>query len=131
MAALLAHRAQQVVSLEVNEVLARTARENLQKASVYNVEVLHRDGSADLTGEHMLSGPFDVIVLSGSVAQIPETLLSMMKIGGRLSAIVGFEPMMRATLVTRVSQTAWRTTEAWDTVAPRLLGFPEPSKFTF
>ena len=38
---------------------------------------------------------------------------------------------MRATLVTRVSKDGWRSTEAWDTVAPRLLNFPEPSKFSF
>ncbi len=38
---------------------------------------------------------------------------------------------MRATLVTRVAEDAWRTTQAWDTVAPRLLNFPEPSAFSF
>ena len=78
-----------------------------------------------------MSGPFDVIVLSGSVAEVPPALLAMLKTGGRLSAIVGFEPMMRATLVTRVGETAFRTTQGWDTVAPRLLNFPEPSKFSF
>ena len=46
-------------------------------------------------------------------------------------AIVGEAPMMRATLITRVAKDAWRTTQAWDTVAPRLVNFPEPSKFTF
>ncbi len=58
-------------------------------------------------------------------------LLAMLKVGGRLSAIVGVEPMMRATLVTRVGEAAFRTAQAWDTVAPRLLNFPEPSKFNF
>jgi protein-L-isoaspartate(D-aspartate) O-methyltransferase len=55
----------------------------------------------------------------------------MLKPGGRLSAIVGFEPVMRATLVTRVGDAAFRTTQGWDTVAPRLLNFPEPSTFNF
>jgi protein-L-isoaspartate(D-aspartate) O-methyltransferase len=72
-----------------------------------------------------------VIVLSGSVAEVPASLLSMLKVGGRLSAIVGFEPVMRATLITRVAEDAWRTTQAWDTVAPRLVNFPEPSSFSF
>ena len=135
MAALLAHRAQKVITLEIEPTLAQTARENLQKAGIYNCEVRIGDGAAALasaaSGNDPLQGPFDVIALSGSVAEVPAALLSRLKIGGRLSAIVGFEPMMRATLVTRVAENAWRTTQAWDTVAPRLLNFPEPSKFTF
>ena len=135
MTALLAHRAQQVITLEIEPSLAETARQNLQKAGIYNAEVRVGDGAANLaesvSDNGALRGPFDVIVLSGSVAEVPAALLSQLKIGGRLSAIVGFEPMMRATLVTRVSKDGWRSTEAWDTVAPRLLNFPEPSKFSF
>jgi protein-L-isoaspartate(D-aspartate) O-methyltransferase len=139
MAALLAHRGQQVVTLEINAELAAAARNNLQRAGVYNAEVLQRDGAGALgpvegskaAEDDPLNGPFDVIVMSGSVAEVPASLLSLLKIGGRLSAIVGFEPVMRATLITRVGDKAWRTTQAWDTVAPRLLNFPEPSTFTF
>ncbi|WP_395060627.1 protein-L-isoaspartate O-methyltransferase [Polaromonas sp.] len=135
MAALLAHRAQQVITLEIDADLAQLARDNLKKAGVYNAEVRTGDGAAKLgqvvSSNDPLSGPFDVIVLSGSVAEVPPALLAMLKTGGRLSAIVGFEPMMRATLVTRVGETAFRTTQGWDTVAPRLLNFPEPSKFNF
>ena len=135
MAALLAHRAQQVITLEIDADLAQLARDNLKKSGVYNAEVRTGDGAARLgqavSSNDPLSGPFDVIVLSGSVAEVPPALLAMLKTGGRLSAIVGFEPMMRATLVTRVGETAFRTTQGWDTVAPRLLNFPEPSKFSF
>ncbi|MEP6773339.1 MAG: protein-L-isoaspartate O-methyltransferase, partial [Polaromonas sp.] len=135
MAALLAHRAQQVITLEIDPALAQTARDNLQRAGLYNAEVRTGDGAAKIaqavSSNDPLRGPFDVIVLSGSVAEVPASLLSLLKVGGRLSAIVGFEPMMRATLVTRVGEDAWRTTQAWDTVAPRLLNFPEPSKFSF
>jgi protein-L-isoaspartate(D-aspartate) O-methyltransferase len=135
MAALLAHRAQQVITLEIEPALVETARRNLQKAGIYNAEVRLGDGAANLaeavSENGPLRGPFDVIVLSGSVAEVPPALLDLLKVGGRLSAIVGFEPMMRATLTTRVSKDAFRTTQAWDTVAPRLLNFPEPSKFIF
>ena len=135
MAALLAHRAQQVISLEIEPALVDAARRNLQKAGIYNAEVRLADGAANLaeavSDNGPLRGPFDVIVLSGSVAEVPASLLDLLKVGGRLSAIVGFEPMMRATLITRVSKEAFRTTQAWDTVAPRLLNFPEPSKFVF
>jgi protein-L-isoaspartate(D-aspartate) O-methyltransferase len=71
-----------------------------------------------------------VIVLSGSVAEIPDALTAKLKTGGRLVAIVGDEPMMRMTLITRTSQ-GLQTTQPWDTVAPRLAGFPELETFTF
>ena len=135
MAALLAHRAQQVITLEIEPALVEMARRNLQKAGIYNAEVRLADGAANLAeavSDHdRLGGPFDVIVLSGSVADVPASLLDLLKVGGRLSAVVGFEPMMRATLITRVGKEAFRTAQAWDTVTPRLLNFPEPSKFTF
>ena len=135
MAALLAHRAQQVISLEIEPELVDMARRNLQKAGIYNAEVRLADGAANLaeavSDNGPLRGPFDVIVLSGSVAAVPPELLDQLKVGGRLSAIVGEAPMMRATLITRVAKDAWRTTQAWDTVAARLVNFPEPSKFTF
>ena len=135
MAALLAHRAQQVITLEIEPALVDMARRNLQKAGIYNAEVRLADGAANLaeavSENGALRGPFDVIVLSGSVAEVPAALQGLLKVGGRLSAIVGYEPMMRAALITRVGKDSFRTIEAWDTVAPRLLNFPEPSKFTF
>ncbi len=127
MAALLAHRAQRVISLEVEPELVTLARANLQKSGIRNAEVLQADGSKGLADQ----GPFDVIVLSGSVAEVPHALLDQLKIGGRLMAIVGELPMMRATLITRTAEVEYTTTQAWDTVAPRLLNFPEHSRFTF
>jgi protein-L-isoaspartate(D-aspartate) O-methyltransferase len=127
MAALLAQRAAQVLTLEVDPKLAATAAETLRRNGVTNVEVRDADGSQPLP-----SGPtFDVIVLSGSVARIPQGLLGSLKMGGRLTAIVGDEPMMRAHFVTRISEGKWDTIQPWDTVAPRLLNFPAPSRFNF
>jgi protein-L-isoaspartate(D-aspartate) O-methyltransferase len=127
MASLLAHRAQRVISLEIDPELAKLARANLQKAGIHNAEVRQADGSHGAPGE----APFDVIVLSGSVAEVPQALLSQLKVGGRLVAIVGEEPVMRATVVSRHGEAAFSTAQAWDTVAPRLLNFPEPSHFKF
>lgn len=127
MAALLAHRAAQVLSLEIDPALGARAAETLRQNGVANVEVRNADGAVPLP-----SGPsFDVIVLSGSVARIPQNLLGSLKVGGRLAAIVGEEPMMRAHFVTRTSESKWDTVQPWDTVAPRLLNFPEPSRFSF
>ena len=90
-------------------------------------EVRTADGARTDLSAH---GPFDVIVLSGSVAELPDALLALLKPGGRLMAIVGDEPVMRATLVQR-TEAGLASSQPWDTIAPRLLNFPEPSRFRF
>jgi protein-L-isoaspartate(D-aspartate) O-methyltransferase len=127
MAALLAHRARQVVTLEISRTLAGMAEHNLRGAAVMNATVLCADGAAGLRGE----APFDAIVLSGSVAEVPQALLEQLKIGGRLVAIVGDEPAMRAQLHTRAEGNSWSHVDLFETVAPRLQGFPEPDRFRF
>jgi protein-L-isoaspartate(D-aspartate) O-methyltransferase len=140
MAALLAHKAQHVTTLEIDPELAKFASDNLKRAWVMNVTVMNVDASK----APPVDGPFDVIVLSGSVAAVPPALLGQLKPGGRLAAIVGQLPMMRAELVTRApAPTAgaeaatgaggggFATVVLFDTVAPRLVGFGEPSRFTF
>ena len=126
MAALLAHRAEHVVSLEIHPELAEMARENLRDAGIQNAEVRQADGAQGAIPD----GPFDVIVLSGSVAEVPSALLSQLRDGGRLGAIVGNDPVMRFTLTRRTGD-RFETTSPWDTIAPRLAHFPEPSGFTF
>ena len=110
-----------------NADLAAMARNNLRNAGIHNVEVRQADGAK----ASAVDGSFDVIAMSGSVTEIPHSLLGLLKVGGRLGAIVGDEPIMRATIVTRVGESQFRTQQPWDTVAPRLLNFPEPSRFSF
>jgi protein-L-isoaspartate(D-aspartate) O-methyltransferase len=127
MAALLAGRAQRVVSLEINPELASNARNNLQRAGITNVDVRVADGSTGASGD----APFDAIVLGGSVAEVPQALLQQLTIGGRLLAIVGHDHVMAATLFTRTADAAWDSKALWDHTAPRLQGFAEPTRFKF
>jgi protein-L-isoaspartate(D-aspartate) O-methyltransferase len=116
MAALLGKQAKQVLSLEIIPELAEQARNNLQQAGITNVDVRQADAAAwgFKACEALL--PYNVIVL---------------KVGGRLIAIVGDEPIMRATIVTRVSETSYATVQPWDYVVPRLQNFPQRSTFRF
>ena len=127
MAALLAHRARSVTTLEIRPALAALARENLRRVGIANINVREANGAVGYAAE----APYDAIVLSGSVAEIPEALLAQLAPGGRLVAIVGEEPMMRAMLVTQVGERQFRRVELFDTVAQRLDGFHEPTRFTF
>lgn len=127
MAALLAHCARQVLTLDIEPELADMARANITRAGLNNVTVRHADGSQLSASE----GNFDVILLSGSVGLVPQNLLQHLNVGGRLAAIVGDEPVMQCTIVTRTSATDFRTSANWETVVQRLQGFAEPERFQF
>ena len=127
MAALLAHKAQHVTTLEINPELAASARRNLEDAGVMNAAVVELDGVSGCAAD----APYDVIVISGSVFEVPDTVLDQLKPGGRLVAIVGSEPVMRAVLVTRSADGGLSRQVLFDTVAQRLQGFAEPTRFHF
>ena len=130
LAALMARQCARVVSLEIDPALAQQARANLQAAGVKNVEVRVADACADQFAACNAGAPFDAIVLGGSVAEVPQELLSLLKTGGRLWAVVGRAPAMRATLVRAVNGSQ-HVEQPWDVSAPRLQHFPESSPFKF
>ena len=65
------------------------------------------------------------------MAAVPQFLLGQLKPGGRLVAIVGQEPVMQAMLFTRAAASQFKHEALFDTLAPRLQGFAEPTAFRF
>lgn len=130
-AALMASLAQRVLSLEIEPALASQARTRLMQAGITNVEVRQADATANGFAACRADGPYDAILLGGSLAEVPPDLLGLLAPGGRLAAIVGDEPVMRATFITRAGEADYRSVQPWDTLAPRLRHFPEPSRFRF
>jgi protein-L-isoaspartate(D-aspartate) O-methyltransferase len=125
MAALLAASAQSVLSLDTDEAMVKLATTNLQRAGIGNAKVQKGDGS------QKIAGTFDVICVSGSVATLPQHLVDALKPSGRMMVIVGDEPMMRATLITKTADGSVASVQPWDTVTARLGGFKVPSTFAF
>jgi protein-L-isoaspartate(D-aspartate) O-methyltransferase len=125
--ALLARRSREVLSLEIHPELADAARQHLQTAGIFNARVIQADGA-----KHPIQGaPFDAIVLGGSVSEVPQSLLDQLKVGGRLLAIVGEEPVMQATLYTRLGERQFRSVHLWDSLVPALQNFAHASRFHF
>ena len=123
--ALLAQRTRKVQSWEIDPILQEFASANLRRAGVTDVRLNTGDGSR-LAGDER----FDVIILAGSVAQVPEDLLARLNEGGRLVAIVGEAPTMHGRLYTRIGK-AFTSVDLLETVAPRLQGFPAGKRFKF
>ena len=127
MAALLASKAEYVYSVEIDPVLAENARRNLQQAGVANVIV----ETGDASGGWPAHGPYDVIVISGSLPELPEAFLQQLKIGGRLAAFIGEAPAMQARLTTRTSDQAFNTINLFETVVAPLSTAKQRQRFVF
>jgi len=130
MAALLAHRARHVTTLEIEPTLKDLAQRNLNANGVTNVDVVLADGARGWSGNGHNSAPFDVIVISGSLPVLPDAFLQLVKVGGRILATVGEEPVMTAQLITRVSESTFETVNLFETSIKPLLA-PAPSQFKF
>jgi len=125
MAALLAARADHVVTVECRPELAAIAKENLARAGVSNVTVEIGDGANGWAAR----GPYDAIVVSGSVPVLPDALLKQLRVGGRLAVIVGEAPVMEAQLVTCTAEGVFNTVNLFETVVPPLDGIAARSSF--
>ena len=127
MAALLAARAEHVVTVENRPELAETAKQNLARAGIANVSVELGDGSAGWPQQ----GAYDVIVVSASVPALPEGMLKQLRLGGRLAVIVGEAPVMEAQLLTCTADGVFNTVNLFETVIPALDGVSAKDSFSF
>ena len=127
MAALLAHRAAKVTTVEINPETAELAKKNLANAGVHNVTVETGNGAQGWEK----GAPYDVIVISGALEVLPEAILKQVKVGGRIAAIVGQAPVMEASIITRTGDDAYSTVKVFETNVRYLTGAPVPSHFQF
>lgn len=126
-AALLAHRAQHVYSVEINPELKALGEANLRRAGVSNVTVALGDGAQGWT-KH---APYDIIVLTGSTPILPQALLQQLKPGGRLFAVVGSPPVMAARLVTCTGTGVYSSIDVLETRIAPLANALSGERFNF
>jgi protein-L-isoaspartate(D-aspartate) O-methyltransferase len=127
MAALAAHRARSVLSVEIDRRLAGFGTGNLERAGIRNVRVELGDGAQGWAER----APYDVIIVSGSVPVLPRSMLAQLKVGGRLAAIVGDAPVMTAQVVTRATESSYDTLPLFETCLKPLRNawYPDPFRF--
>ena len=127
MAALAAHKAETVWTVEIDPRLAAFGAANLARAGVHNSHVETGDGARGWAAH----APYDVIIVSGSLPLLPRSLLEQLKVGGRLAAVVGCGPAMSAQIVTRVTESNYETLPLFETVTKPLRNALQPSAFRF
>jgi protein-L-isoaspartate(D-aspartate) O-methyltransferase len=126
-AALLAHRAQHVYSLEIHPELKASGEANLRRAGVANVTVELGDGARGWT-KH---APYDIIVLTGSTPVLPQQLLQQMKTGARLFAVVGEPPVMAARMISCGGEGIYSSIDLLETRLAPLTNAVAGERFSF
>ena len=123
--ALLCRLAKHVTSVEIVPELLAFAEKNLAAHHVDNVTLVRGDAAQGWPGN------YDVIVLTGSVPVLPSAFQNSLKPGGRLFAIVGDAPAMRATLVSCVEPGIYESTILFETDVALLQNVLQPKRFVF
>jgi len=124
--ALLASRAGEVTTVEIDPKLAAAAGAKLARHGFTNVRRESGDGARGWGHEL-----YDAIVLTGSTPLLPEQFLSQLKPNGRVFAIVGDAPVMTARLVAWTAPGSRITTDLFETVVAPLVNAAAPARFRF
>lgn len=125
--ALLCSLAKHVVSLDIVPEFTETARSRLAATNLENATLFAADGASGWPQ----AAPYDAILLTGSVPALPSAFRAQLKVGGRLLAVIGEEPVMTATLITRLSQSDYASTGLFETCIPPLRNLPQGERFVF
>ena len=127
LAALLARRARHVTSAEIHADFKQRAERNLAAAGIRNVTLLEGDSSRAPLAE----SAFDVIVLTGSTPVLPRAFLDRLAPSGRMFAVLGDPPAMKAVLVRQPAPGTFQHVELFETHLKPLVNAPQPSRFRF
>lgn len=127
LAALLAKEAMHVYLVEPYQALLATAQQHLTDLGLTNLSFIQ----GDINTGWQADGPFDVIVLTGSVPRIPNQIREALNVHGRLYAVIGNAPAMTATVLHHAAEGSWQEKTLFETIRPRLPHVEEPNGFTF
>ncbi len=127
MTALLASLGRHVYSVDIVPEFTRSAGPRLAAAGIANV-TLETGDAARGWDKH---GPYDVIVLTGSVPVLSDAYAAALNPGGRLIAVVGEAPVMHMRLITCAHAGAHSAVTLFETCIPPLKNAPQPQRFVF
>jgi protein-L-isoaspartate(D-aspartate) O-methyltransferase len=121
---ILSHLAAAVVAVESDAALAEQAKANL--AGIGNVSLVTSELAAGCSSK----GPYDAILVNGSVAKVPDALFAQLKEGGCLVVVIGQGLSSSAHIFVRERGTQSQRW-AFNTSVPALPGFDKAVEFVF
>jgi len=125
--ACLAQLAKHVVSVDVFEQFTTEAGAKLKEKGISNVELETGDVMTGWQPEQA----HDVIVVTGSVQDIPDHFRGWVNPRGRMFVVCGDGPAMEAKLLTKLNATEWREESLFETDLAILINAGKAPKFEF
>lgn len=125
--ACLAQMAKSVLSVDIHEQFSNGAAARLKEKEILNVEFETGDA---LTGWQPEQA-HDVLVVTGSVPEIPEQFRGWVNPGGRMFVVCGESPAMEAKVLTKLNATDWREESLFETDLARLNNAEKATEFKF
>lgn len=122
--ACLAQLAGTVTSVDIFADFVQRAGEKLGQLGLSNVELRTDDALAMGHGEQ-----FDAIAVTGSVPELDDHFIRMLRPGGRLFIIVGRAPVMEGRLISLHDNGEWIFDSLFETVVPPLVNAERPEPF--
>jgi len=125
--ACLAQLAKNVVSVDIHGQFSEDAAGKLEEKNIHNVELETGDVMTGWQPEQA----HDVLVVTGSVPEIPEHFRGWVNPRGRMFVVSGEAPAMEAKLLTKLNATDWREESLFETDLPRLVHADQAVEFEF
>lgn len=127
MTALIAKLAKEVISVDVEASLSELASGHLQQQQIHNVTLEVGDAAQGWPQK----APYDVIVFGASSPVEPAQVRQQLAINGRLLIVLGSAPVMRATLIQRISEHGYKEDVLFETCIAPLVNAPQAQPFQF
>lgn len=125
--ALLSQQAKKVISVDYYAEFTETAKQKLAKHNIQNVELI----TGDANNGWLELAPYEIIIVSGAIESISDTLKLQVLNGGKLFAIVGQDPIMRGMMLTLNAEQEWEEELIFETNLPPLINKFKMNKFVF
>ena len=125
--ACLAQMAKHVVSVDIEEQFSSEAEARLKEKDILNVEFETGDAMTGWQPEQA----HDVLVVTGSVQDIPDHFRGWVNPRGRMFVVCGEGPAMEAKLLTKLNATEWREESLFETELARLTNAEKAPGFEF
>jgi protein-L-isoaspartate(D-aspartate) O-methyltransferase len=130
-AAILAGISKAVVGIEVDPELAQKASSLMVELGIDNVLIIEKS----LIDGYAKQAPYDVILFSGSIEQVPKKIIDQIADGGRLVSVVMDESkpsdcLGKAIVTTKFGDVIARS-EVFDATTPPLVEFKKEKYFKF
>ena len=125
--ALLSRLGSHVTSIDCYPDFTTQAQKRLQDHQCHNVDLL--TGNAALGW--LDKAPYDVIIITGALPALPESLQLQVHTGGKLFAIIGDSPVMQGQLYHLNNVGIWHERLIFETNLPELINPQKQNDFVF